>query len=79
MTVEDLAAVAATVVPPERVHTAGSVAAALGVARGRAAPTGAAGESVVLVTGSVVTVADAERLLPAPPTPVRPMVQPLPG
>lgn len=81
---EELAAIARTVFPPERVHLASSVETALAVARGRAVPPGAARESVVVVTGSVVTVADAERLLPAlsaglPATPDRPMVQPLPG
>lgn len=79
MAADELAAVAARVFPPERVHIARTVETALVVARGRAAPPGAAREAVVLVTGSVVTVADAERLLPAPATPERPMVQPLPG
>lgn len=91
MAAADLAAVAATIFPPERVHIARSVETALAVARGRAAPPGAAREAVVVVTGSVVTVADAARLLPAPhgrvpagadggpATPDRPMVQPLPG
>jgi dihydrofolate synthase/folylpolyglutamate synthase len=83
MGAHELAAVAATLFPPERVHVAATVEEALAVARKRAVP-GPAGESVVVVTGSVVTVADAERLLPAPPdrvpaTPDRPMVQPLPG
>lgn len=86
MAAADLAAVAATVFPPERVHIARTVESALAVARGRAAAPGAGRESVVVVTGSVVTVADAEGLLPASPgpdrtvaTPDRPMVQPLPG
>ena len=75
----ELASIAATILPPSRVHIARNVEAALAVAQTRAAPPGTAREGLVLVTGSVVTVADAERLLPAPPTPERPMVQPLPG
>ncbi|THJ13125.1 dihydrofolate synthase, partial [Nocardioides sp.] len=75
----ELARIAATILPPSQVHIASDVEAALAVAQTRAAPPGAAREGLVLVTGSVVTVADAERLLAAPPTPERPMVQPLPG
>jgi dihydrofolate synthase/folylpolyglutamate synthase len=75
----ELARIAATILPPSRVHIARDVEAALAVAQARAAPPGTSREGLVLVTGSVVTVADAERLLPAPPTPERPMVQPLPG
>lgn len=76
---EELAALATEAFTPARVHVAHDVEAALGLARTRAAHTGAGGEPVVLVTGSVVTVADAERLLPPPSAPDRPMVQAPPG
>ena len=76
---DELAAIAARFFRPSQVHIARDVETALTVARTRAAPSGADREAVVLVTGSVVTVADAERLLPAPVTPERPMAQPLPG
>lgn len=79
MPAEELAARASQVFGAARVLRARDVEAALGVARSRAISSGVNGETVVLVTGSVVTVADAERLLPAPRTPDRPMVQPLPG
>ena len=73
-----LAALAAEIFAPARVHVASDVEAALRLARTRATSC-AAGEPMVLVTGSVVTVADAEGLLPAPPTPGRPTAEPLPG
>ena len=75
----ELADIAAGIFAPSQVHIARDVETALAVARTRPAPPGATTEAVVLVTGSVVTVADAERLLPAPATPERPTVQPLPG
>lgn len=75
----ELADIAAGIFAPSQVHIARNVETALTIARTRPAPLGATTEAVVLVTGSVVTVADAERFLPAPATPERPTVQPLPG
>lgn len=75
----ELARIAATILPSSRVHIARNIDAALELAQTRAAPPGTARDGLVLVTGSVVTVADAQRLLPAAPTPERPMVPTLPG
>lgn len=63
---DDLAACARRVFEAERVHVAQDVAAGLSAARAIAAadPTGLA-RSRVVVTGSVVTVADASGVLPA--------------
>lgn len=78
---EELARIAGEIFPPSQVHVAGSVESALAVARQRAAqasPSGAA-EPIVLVTGSVVTVADAHDVLAGEPAP-RPADGPsLPG
>jgi dihydrofolate synthase/folylpolyglutamate synthase len=52
----------------QRVHVAFNVATALDKARTLAAPLpGGAPDALVLVTGSVVTVGDANRVLPAAP------------
>jgi dihydrofolate synthase/folylpolyglutamate synthase len=75
---QELAEIARRVFPPERVHLARNVVTAIQVARARATPPGAAWDGLVLVTGSVVTVSDAARVLPARATD-RPMDQPLPG
>jgi len=75
---EELAEIARDIFPPGRVHLARNVETAIQVARGRAGPPGAARDGLVLVTGSVVTIADASRVLPSR-NPDRPMDQPLPG
>ncbi|WP_328996159.1 bifunctional folylpolyglutamate synthase/dihydrofolate synthase [Kribbella sp. NBC_01245] len=74
-----LAATARQVFGAQRVHVAFNVATALDKARTLAAPLpGNEPDGLVLVTGSVVTVGDANQVLPAD-TPRRPMGQPLPG
>ncbi|HYH74136.1 MAG TPA: folylpolyglutamate synthase/dihydrofolate synthase family protein [Nocardioides sp.] len=76
---DELADIANGIFASSRVHVAADVESALAVARTLPARPGSASEAIVLVTGSVVAVADAERLLEAPATPDRPTVPPLPG
>lgn len=62
----DLAACARQVWEADRVHVARDVATAIAAAKSLAVAGGADGDDgVVLVTGSVVTVGDADRLLPS--------------
>ena len=81
---DELARIAAEILPATRVRVADSVESAVAVARDGAIRDDAdgadgAGESVVLVTGSVVTVADAQLFLAGEPAP-RPADGPsLPG
>jgi dihydrofolate synthase/folylpolyglutamate synthase len=87
----ELAACARHVFGAERVHLARDVATAIDAAKALAATGTEAGDDpLVLVTGSVVTVGDADRLLPSacgpdpvrtepPGSPDRPVALPLPG
>ncbi|MFI6675393.1 bifunctional folylpolyglutamate synthase/dihydrofolate synthase [Kribbella sp. NPDC050470] len=71
-----LAATARQVFGAQRIHVAFNVATAIEKARALAAPQpGRAPDALLLVTGSVVTVGDANRVLPPGP----PMGQALPG
>jgi len=73
-----LAAAARQVFGAQRIHVAFNVATAIEKARALAAPLPGHGpDALVLVTGSVVTVGDASRVLPAVSKP--PMGRPLPG
>jgi dihydrofolate synthase/folylpolyglutamate synthase len=73
-----LAAAARQVFGAQRIHVAFNVATAIEKARALAAPlAGHAPDALVLITGSVVTVGDANRVLPAVSKP--PMGRPLPG
>jgi dihydrofolate synthase/folylpolyglutamate synthase len=85
-----LADLARGIFGPSRVHLARNVVTALEVAKAQAAPPGSTREALVLVTGSVVTVGDADRVLPSARrpdaaaagsrrAPDRPMGLPLPG
>ena len=76
---DELADIANGIFASSHVHVAADVDTALAAARALAARPGSTSEAMVLVTGSVVTVADAERLLEAPATQDRPTVPPLPG
>lgn len=53
----------------ERVHAARNVATAIEAARSLTALPDTGPDAVVLVTGSVVTVGDADLVLPTPPKP----------
>jgi dihydrofolate synthase/folylpolyglutamate synthase len=65
-----LASAARSIFGAQRVHLAGNVPTALQMARSLAAsPPDAVADTLVLVTGSVVTVGDASRILPSPPKP----------
>ena len=66
LTPTQLAATARQVFGRQRIHVAFNVATAIEKARALAAPLpGCAPDALVLVTGSVVTVGDADRVLPA--------------